>query len=196
MNVTVNLNGVFAKIDNAQELKECANDIIMQIKTAYDERLAELLPKTKSKSNTVDVEGAKAAKGAKGVKAAKPTATKKAVAKRETAKPTPKPTAKQTPTKKASKVAAVPSKTAKTTEKKPTVEQIKIASLTRAQIKAMNIKFEKYSDKCMLLTGETKPIKDEIKAIGGAHWNSTLKGWFVKNDNAKLLAKALKIKIA
>ena len=60
----------------------------------------------------------------------------------------------------------------------------------------MGIHFEQYSEKCMFMTGETKCIKDEIKAIGGAHWNSARKGWFIKNDNAKTLAKALKIKLA
>lgn len=81
-------------------------------------------------------------------------------------------------------------------EKTAKVEQVKIASLTKKQITAMNIHFEQYSEKCMFMTGETKCIKDEIKAIGGAHWNGARKGWFIKNDNAKTLAKALKIKLA
>lgn len=76
------------------------------------------------------------------------------------------------------------------------VEQVKISSLTAKQIKAMNIKFEQYSEKCMLMTGSTKSIKDDIKAIGGAHWNAARQGWFLKNENAKVLAKALKIKIS
>lgn len=166
MEVTVNLNGIFAKINDKSELRETAQDIVTQIQTAYNARLAELMPK----ETLVSIDAAPSTKGKKSA----PTKTKK--------------TAK-------SEFEGVPeaAKTESNTEK---VEQVKIASLTKKQITAMNIKFEQYSEKCMFLTGETKPIKDEIKAIGGAHWNQSRKGWFIKNDSAKALAKALKIKLA
>lgn len=41
-----------------------------------------------------------------------------------------------------------------------------------------------YTDKSILVKGDTKPIKDQLKEIGGK-WNSTLKGWIfsIKKEN-------------
>lgn len=190
MEVTINLNGIFAKINDKSELRETAQSIVTQIQTAYNARLAELMPKENA---PVVVDAAPSAKGKKSA----PTKTKKAA--KDEFKGVPEADEqKATPTKKSKDTKkSEPAKATKPEKEKPTkVEQIKIASLTKAQVKAMNIKFEQYSEKCMFLTGETKPIKDEIKAIGGAHWNQSRKGWFIKNDSAKALAKALKIKLA
>ena len=186
MEVTVNLNGIFAKINDKSELRETAQDIVTQIQTAYNARLAELMPK----ETLVSIDAAPSTKGKKSA----PTKTKK-TAKSEFEGVPEADEQKAAPTKKGNdaKGTAKAAKTESNTEK---VEQVKIASLTKKQITAMNIKFEQYSEKCMFLTGETKPIKDEIKAIGGAHWNQSRKGWFIKNDSAKALAKALKIKLA
>lgn len=185
MEVTVNLNNVFARIDNAKELKETANNIMQQIKVAYDTRLAELMPQ---KGAAVVVDATTSTKGKKSAT----TKTKKSTKNEFEGVPEAN-EQKATPTKKDKSAKDA----AKTESNKPEkVEQVKIASLTKKQITAMNIKFEQYSEKCMFLTGETKPIKDEIKAIGGAHWNQSRKGWFIKNDSAKALAKALKIKLA
>ena len=76
------------------------------------------------------------------------------------------------------------------------VVQISISSLTKAQIKKMGLRFEKYSDRCQLLIGDTKPIKDEIKSIGKGHWYAKKEGWFLTNKNAEKLAALLKIKTA
>ena len=103
---------------------------------------------------------------------------------------------KKQPVKKAQQPKSAPKTKTVSKAKVDDVKQVKISSLTKADIKKMGIKFEQYSEKCMFLTGETKAIKDEIKSIGGAHWNSARKGWFVKNDKAEVLAKALKIKLA
>ena len=49
----------------------------------------------------------------------------------------------------------------------------------------LNIYFEDYSDNSFVIYGETKPYKDEIKALGGK-WNSNLKvgpGWIFSNKN-------------
>lgn len=182
MEVTVNLNGVFAQINDAKELKATANNIMLQIKEAYDARLAELLPKKKNTAKVVE-----ATVSAKGETAAKPT----------------KDTFSGVPEAEAQKPASVKNKSAKDTAKnaKPAkVEQIKISSLTKAQVKAMNIHFEEYSEKCMLMIGETKSIKDDIKANGWARWYSRAKddrkGWMVNKEYAATLAKALKIKLA
>lgn len=197
MEVTVNLNGVFAQINDAKELKETAQNIVEQINTAYQARLAELMPKKNAPAvvdATPSTKGKKSAptkiKRTKGefdgvpeADAAK-TASKKSKSAKDTAKSEPKTTTKDT------------AKSAKPAK----VEQVKISSLTKAQVKAMNIHFEEYSEKCMLMIGETKSIKDDIKANGWARWYSRAederKGWMVNKEYAATLAKALKIKLA
>lgn len=170
--VQINIESVFAKFENGNELKEVAQSIVNQINVAYKKRLAELLSDGAPETVDVTVDGTDAPKADKSEKAA--------------------------PTKKSRKGARA-AETVKEADKKPSkeiVKQVSISSLTKAQIKAMDLKFEKYSDKCMFLTGNTRCIKDEIMATGGAHWNGKRQGWFVKNDTAKEIAKALKIKIA
>lgn len=179
MEVTVNLNGVFAQINDVKELKTTANNIMLQIKEAYDARLAELLPKKKTTAKpTKDTFS-----GVPEAETQKPASVKNKSVK-DTAKNEPKPTTKDT------------AKSAKPAK----VEQVKISSLTKAQIKSMNIHFEEYSEKCMLMIGETKSIKDDIKANGWARWYSRAederKGWMVNKEYAATLAKILKIKLA
>lgn len=174
--VQINIKSVFAKLENENELKEVAQSIVNQINVAYKKRLAELLSGNASETVDVTIDGADAPKADKSEKAAPVKKSRKGLKTAETAK-------------------AVD----KETDRKPSkevVKQVSISSLTKAQIKAMDLKFEKYSDKCMFLTGNTRCIKDEIMATGGAHWNGKRQGWFVKNDTAKEIAKALKIKIA
>lgn len=221
MKVNVNADKLFAAINTIDELKETANYVVTEIKNAYTARVAELLAQMDSGNElltvaaTDDTKAAKATtvattKAAKGETAAKAKAAK---ARKDTTKADAQTTTTATvkaaktevkadakavkATTKAKTITAKATKAADTeSEKTAKVEQVKIASLTKKQITAMNIHFEQYSEKCMFMTGETKCIKDEIKAIGGAHWNGARKGWFIKNDNAKTLAKALKIKLA
>lgn len=167
INVTINTESVFAQFKTANELKEVAQSIVNQVNMAYKKRLAEIQDKSVTEQ-PVEV----AINTDEGEK---------------------------TPTKSSSKTKTPAKGTAiEKTEKKKreVVKQVLIASLTKAQIKAMNIKFEKYSDKCMCLTGNTKSIKDEIKAMGGVSWDRARQKWYIKNASAQKLAKALKIKIA
>lgn len=165
--VTINIESVFNGVNDMKELKEMAQSCINQISAAYKKRLTALEAIAKKPSD-VDI----------------------------TTESEPKTKARKTVKKTSEKAANTTTK--KTAEKaeKEVVEQIAISSLTKAQIKAMGLKFEKYSDKCMFLTGNTRSIKDEIKSMNGATWNGHRQGRFVKNDTAKELAKALKIKIA
>lgn len=180
MKVNINVASVFAQIAAADELKAVANDIVAQVKNQYTARLSEILGTNVEQPVSVSVNANevpatdKAAKGKGRAKSGKKTAAKSTDTKSADTKK-----AEETPAKKAREV----------------VEQVSIGSLTKAQIKKMGIQFEQYSEKCMFLTGDTRCIKDEIMANGGAHWNSSRKGWFIKNDNAKDLAKALKIKV-
>lgn len=181
MEVTVNMNGIFARIENAKELKETANSIMQQIKAAYDARLVELMP--------AKVEATPSTKGTKAA-----PKYKKQTAKSEFAG-VPEADA-ENKKKTAPKQSKSTKETAKTDTKPVKVEQIKIASLTKKQINAMKIHFEQYNEKCMLIVGETKPIKEDIKSTCWARWHNERKGWIVSNDGAQTLAKALKIKLA
>lgn len=174
--VQINIESVFAKFENENELKEVAQSIVNQISVAYKKRLAELLSGNASETVDVTIDGTDASKAVKLEKAASAKKSRKVAKAAETAK--------------------VADKEVDKKPSKEVVKQVSISSLTKAQIKAMDLKFEKYSDKCMFLTGNTRCIKDEIMATGGAHWNGKRQGWFVKNDTAKEIAKALKIKIA
>lgn len=190
MEVTVNLNGIFAQINDAKELKETANDIIQQISTAYNARLAELMHQ---KAAPVVVDATPSAKGKKTA----PTKTKKNTKDEFSGVPEAD-EQKAAPTKK-SKSAKDTTKDKKTeSNKHEEIEQVKIASLTKKQVAAMHIHFEEYNEKCMLLIGETKPIKEDIKAGGWAKWYSTKhderEGWLINKTYAAKLAKALKIK--
>jgi len=189
MEVTVNLNGIFAKINDKSELRETAQSIVTQIQTAYNARLAELMPK----ETPVVVDAAPSTKGKKSA----PNKTKKTTKGEFEGVPEAN-EQKATPTKK-DKSAKDAAKSAKTESNKPEkVEQVKIASLSKKQIAAMNIRFEEYNEKCMLLIGETKPIKEDIKSGGWTKWYSRdeRQGWLVNKTYAAKLAKALKIKIA
>lgn len=170
INVTINIESVFAQFETANELKEVAQSVVNQINAAYKARLAELQGKAE-KEQPVEVVVTPSAKSEKSTKTSRKPKKAEPKAEKVTKKPADK-------------------------KAKEEVEQVSIASLTKAQIKAMDLNFVKYSDKCMFLTGNTRSIKDEIMATGGAHWNGHRQGWFVKNDTAKELAKALKIKIA
>ena len=225
MKINVNADKLFATINTIDELKETANYVVTEIKNAYTARVAELLAQMDGDNELLTVAATDDTKAAKGEVAAKAKAAKarkntiiakteakanaqttatatvraakgEAKADAKAAKATTK-AAKGEVAAKAKAATKADAQTANTeSEKTAKVEQVKIASLTKKQITAMGIHFEQYSEKCMFMTGETKCIKDEIKAIGGAHWNSARKGWFIKNDNAKTLAKALKIKLA
>lgn len=210
MKVNVNADKLFATISTIEELKETANYVVTEIKNAYMARVAELLAQTEDGDELLTVaatDNKRATKAASTTKTAKAEVATKATTtkarKTETKADAQTTTTTATKAAKAAKAAKADTKTTKATkaakvetEKAAKVEQVKIASLTKSQIAAMNIHFEQYSEKCMFMTGDTKCIKDEIKTIGGAHWNGARKGWFIKNDNAKTLAKALKIKLA
>lgn len=183
INVTINIESVFAQFATAKELKEVAQSVVNQVNVAYKARLAELKAETAGDEPVkipVSVSGneTKTAKQLKQPKEETPKA-------KESAKKTGK-----TESKKAE------SKKTESKKKREVVPQVSVSSLTKAQIKEMDIKFVQYSEKCMFLTGNTRCIKDEIKEKCGGIWNGSRQGWFIKNDAAKQLAKALKIKIA
>lgn len=59
-----------------------------------------------------------------------------------------------------------------------------MAELKFEIVKSMEIK--QYNDKCLLLTGNTKPYKEELKAMK-ARYNYGLGGWIYPARNRKKL---------
>lgn len=97
--------------------------------------------------------------------APKKSTAKKATAKKETA-PTPAPSAPEqaAPTpKEAAPVAPAPTTPKKATTKKAT------AKTEAAPAKKSNLRLMMYSPKSLALFGDTKPIKEELKKIGGKY---------------------------
>lgn len=161
MNVKINFGGVFASVESKSELKKIANELIKsfssQIQAAYAERLKEL---NEDEEPEVGVE-------------AKPTTKKQS---KTTGK-----ASKQTANGKANNKA----KAAADDDKKK-VKQVKISSLTKAEVKKMGIKFVKYNDKCTSVLGDTKAIKDDLrKIVGWTKWMGEEKGWII---NTKKIA--------
>lgn len=170
--VKINLTKVFASIKTVDELKYVAQSLVNQVNDAFEVRKSQLTPSTEGEKSAevVSIEATAPAK----------TETTKAQTKNtKTTKASTKPAAK-TETKKSDK---------------EEVKQVLISNLTKEDIKKMGVKFVQYSEKCVSLTGETRPIKDDIKKIAGGHWNSSRKCWFIKNDNGHQLAKLMGCKV-
>lgn len=65
-------------------------------------------------------------------------------------------------------------------------------------IKKLGLTFEKYSDWCWVLRGETKPLRKILKEKFKGVFNSRLsggEGWVIKTDNVKECAKALGLNV-
>lgn len=180
-NVNVNFSGVFNQLNNKEDLRGVANEIIAQLEAAYKARLAELMGKNEPTAISVAISTPTTAKTEpEQPKAEKKATTTKTVAKKAT---TDKATAKAEP-KKADKKA------------KAEIKQVLISDLSKKDIKKLGIKFQQYSEKAVFLTGDTRCIKEQIKSVGGGHWNHARQGWFLKNEAAKVLADGMGVKIA
>ena len=172
MQVTVNFKQVFESINNAETLKEVAASINTQLQSAYKERVAEL-------AKSVKVETKKSEAKAKGAPKAKEAKTKTETKKAET---------KETKTKKAE---------TKKAEKYLTLDGEKVLQIgltDTKRVKALKLKFVPYSDKCLVITGNTKPIHGALDAMRkqGVFPNMHLKkvkgfeggfGWLVNKNN-------------
>lgn len=111
-------------------------------------------------------------------------------AKPETSKAEPK-TKSKPESKKASKTTSKAPKTETETDKVMDTIDIKA-------IKKLGLTFEKYSDWCWVLRGETKPLRKILKEQFKGVYNSRLsggEGWVIKTDNAKECAKALGLNV-
>lgn len=183
MKVTVNFSTVFAQIKSESELKEVANSISEQLKSAYGKRAQELAKSVKPAKSAVTVE-------------MKTTEKKAAKAKSAPKKTESAPKAEKKTTEKTEKAES------KKTEKEP-----QIALTNTKELKKLGLKFLPYSEKCVLLAGNTKPIAKELGKMkkSGVFGNGHLKavegfgggfGWLVNKENKeyKNVCKALHLK--
>ena len=115
--------------------------------------------------------------------------------------------------------AETPKSKSKVEPKKPATEKTKTSEPTKSEskpksssdandiimetidikaIKKLGLTFEKYSDWCWVLRGETKPLRKILKEKFKGVFNSRLsggEGWVIKTDNVKECAKALGLNV-
>lgn len=83
---------------------------------------------------------------------------------------------------------------AKTTKSE---DDVHIAITNKAAIKKLGLTFEKYNDKCWVLRGDTKPIRNSLKEFKGVY-NSRLnggEGWVFRTAEVENVANALGLKV-
>lgn len=198
--VNVKFNGVFENTTNS-EIKQVSNEIVEQLSMQLFDHVANI-------ENLRDIANSLCQTINEQYKLRKSEIKPAETAQMTVIKPVTKPAveeaqAEEIKTKEASQPKHTTKRTAKATKKteakakeEAEVKQVSIASLTKDDIKKMEIKFTQYSEKCVALSGETKPIKEEIKRLAGGHWNSFKKCWFLKNDQGHALAKAMHCRVA
>ena len=177
-----NIESVMASCKDDAELKTNGNAISKALKGAYEKRVAEIAKaireKEAKKAAKAEKEAAKAKKGEKKTDKAAPK-TKKVEAKAE-----------------APKTAKVGG------------EEIEQVALTDVKaLKKLGLKFVPYSDKCVVIAGNTKAIYRELKKLSampksGVFGNGNLKavkgfeggfGWLVNRDNKNYAKVAEKL---
>lgn len=174
MKVNCNFCAVFAQFKSVEEVKEVANAIRDELISSFNARVKEL-GGDKQKKADVNV-AVSAAEDKKGVKKSETKAEKKTAEKK---------TAKKGDTKSEKEVK-------KERERNYDVEQIALTD-TKA-LKKLGLKFIPYNDKCLLLTGETKPIAQALRGLkkSGVFGNGHLKavdgfeggfGWLVNKEH-------------
>lgn len=69
------------------------------------------------------------------------------------------------------------------------IDALRLAVASLRDPGEVSLNFEEYK-KCILVTGDTKPVKDLLKSHK-AKWNPTLKGWVMTPENAELAKVAI-----
>ena len=172
------MKNFFAQLTTVEKLREVAGGMVAEINAAAKARFMELKPVTTGATTiSMNAPQTEHVEEAQAEEVTEDTQT--------TPKAAPKTTAKRG-YRKSAKTEDVPK-----TEKKAERKQVKIASLTKEDIKKMDIHFYQYSEKCVLLRGETKCIKDDIMEQTGSHSFRENYGWFLKSEKGHALAKAM-----
>lgn len=180
LNVKCNFTTVFAQFHTVEDLKAVANNICAQVKEAYEARVNEINNAKKGVVVEVAVEAAAAPAPQQKTKVSKTAAAKEAAArmkKQEAAAPQPK------------------AKAAPATE---TSDDTLIAITDTVAIKKLGLTFEKYNDRCWVLRGNTKPLRQALKEQFKGVFNSRLtggEGWVFKTAVAQSVGDALGLKV-
>lgn len=172
--VSNNFATEFKNIQSINDLKVIANALMAELKKAYDERFEELKGSEPTVNAEIKVETAK-----------KPKVKETKTAKVEAPAPE-KPKAKG----KAKEV-----KGAKKTKAPKKAQTVVTASAE--ELSALNLEFKSYNERCMVLTGDTKPLRKELRELGGVY-NSRLsvgEGWVFRNADAQRVCDALGVSV-
>lgn len=188
---------VFAVCATIDECKAQALNLQEQIKAAYAVRAAEI----NSASNEVTIKAveetpAPADPKQKPTTAATPQLDPAPKAEKGKGKKDPKEIAKamKSEKKEAAPKAEIPQTTTKADE------DVQISITDKAAIAKLGLTFEKYSERCYVLRGNTKPIRETLKKFNGS-WQPVLrqgnkgKGWTFRIPDAEALSQALGIAI-
>jgi len=89
---------------------------------------------------------------------------------------------------------------AKTVEaaKKPEMSNVTIEDILQADSPKVTVKIVDYSDKAFAVIGETKPIKDTLRSLGGS-FNAHLKcgaGWIFSKKRLQAIESHFNLKMA
>lgn len=170
--VKCNFASVFAKYDTIEEIKSLANNICAQVKEAYEARYKEI---SSGQTGTV-VEVTPVPHTMDTV-----TKTERKVKKDKTAK---------------AKNAEALKSDAKGKAGEEAEALIDITDIKA--IKKLGLTFEKYSDRCWVLRGNTKPLrkilKEQFKGVYNGHLTGG-EGWVIQTARVEECAKALGLKI-
>lgn len=171
--IKCNFTSVFAKYDTIEEIKSLANNICSQVKEAYEVRYKEI----NSGQTGVVVEVTPASHHTIDTV----TKTERKVKKDRTQK-------------------AKGAESAKTdVREKASDDCDAIIDITDTKaIKKLGLTFAKYSDRCWVLRGDTKPLrkilKEQFKGVFNSHLTGG-EGWVVQTARVEECAKALGLKV-
>lgn len=146
---------IFSHINDRDELKALANEIVKKFNDAYAKRAEELTPEAKKVTAPVQPTPPPTTP---------PTAAKTAV--KATAKTVAKPVARPTAKNVQSVATVAPTPQPKKVVVTPKVEKEEIPQISisdKSALKGLNLTFHKYNDRCWVLIGDTKCIKEDLK---------------------------------
>lgn len=205
--INCNFDSVFSMLNTTEELKEVANLICTNVKTAYDKRLNEITSEKVGIEATVELSAEPAVapaaeqqeapvkRGRK--KAAAPASAnngKDAKSKMEKAKEIAAKMKQQKTEKKSEEKPAA--KPAAKKEQKP--QATTVTKVEAEKMAASGLVFQPYNERCWVLRGDTKPFKKMLKEEFKGVFNMFLtggEGWVIRNDKVEDCAKALGLNV-
>lgn len=168
---------IFSHINDLNALKAVATEIASQINSAYAARAKEL---TEAAKKAVPEKNPFPTGPITPVKRKTEVITAKTIAKKQAATQ--------------AEQKAVKAEAKETAE----TEAVKISITDKAALQKLGLTFEMYNERCWVLRGNTKPIKDELRSRFHGVFNSRLQGgegWVFRTADSQVVADALGIKV-